>query len=142
MNMKMIIGGKKMDSKNGKTIDVLNPATGALIDTVPDAAEEDIKEAIDISLEGKKVWGNTPLYKRSEILRKFLDIAEEKKNELAVLLSTETGKTVRESVAEVDTLLRVFRGYIEKANHFYGITLPDSQADFENDIIFTRREPL
>lgn len=142
MNMKMIIGGKKVDSKNGKIIEVLNPATGALIDTVPDAAEEDVREAIEISLEGKKVWGNTPLYKRSEILRKFLDIAEEKKNELAVLLSTETGKTVRESVAEVDTLLRVFRGYIEKANHFYGITLPDSQADFENDIIFTRREPL
>ena len=140
--MKMIIGGKEVDSGNGGTIKVFNPATGELIDTVPDAAEEDIREAIDISIEGKKIWGNTPLFKRSEILRRFLDIAEEKKNELAVLLSTETGKTVRESVAEVDTLLRVFRGYIEKANHFYGITLPASQADFENDIIFTRREPL
>ena len=138
----MIIGGKAVDSGSGSTIKVLNPATGELIDTVPDAAEEDIREAIDISLEGKRVWGNTPLFKRSEILRRFLEIVEEKKNELAVLLTTETGKTVRESVAEVDTLLRVFRGYIEKANHFYGITLPDSQVGFENDIIFTRREPL
>lgn len=142
MNMKMIIGGKKVDSRNGSTIQIFNPATGELIDTVPDAAEEDIREAIDLSLEGKKVWGNMPLFKRSEILRKFLEIVEERKNELTVLLSAETGKTVRESVAEVDTLLRVFRGYIEKANHFYGITVPDSQAGFENDIIFTRREPL
>jgi acyl-CoA reductase-like NAD-dependent aldehyde dehydrogenase len=142
MNMKMIIGGKKVDSRNGRTLQVFNPATGELLDTVPDAAEEDIREAVELSLEGKKVWGNTPLFKRSEILRKFLEIVEERKNELAVLLSTETGKTVRESAAEVDTLLRVFRGYIEKANHFYGITVPDSQAGLENDIIFTRREPL
>jgi succinate-semialdehyde dehydrogenase/glutarate-semialdehyde dehydrogenase len=140
--MKMIIGGKRRDSRSGNTIKVFNPATGELIDTVPDAAEEDVREAIDISLEGKKVWGDTPLFKRSEVLRRFLEIAREKKNELAVLLSAETGKTVRESAAEVDTLLRVFRGYIEKANHFYGITLPESQAGFENDIIFTRREPL
>jgi NAD-dependent aldehyde dehydrogenases len=142
MNMKMMIGGKRVDSQNGETIKVINPATGELIDTVPNASEEDIKEAIDISLEGKKVWGSTPLFRRSEILRRFLELAEENKNDLAVLLSTETGKTVREGIAEVDTLLRVFRGYIEKANHFYGITLPDSQTGLENDIIFTRREPL
>lgn len=138
----MIIKGKKQTAKRGKEIQILNPATGELLDTVPEADEEDIDEIITIANEGKNIWADTPLHQRSEILRRFIEIVTDQKQELAVLLSKETGKIVRESLAEVDTLIRVFRGYIEKANHFYGKTMPDCQPGFEKDIIFTKREPL
>jgi len=140
--MEMIIRGEKRNSKDGSVIEVINPVTGKVVDTVPNATAQDAEEAIEAAQEGKKIWGNTPLYKRSDILCKFIQIVKENKNGLAVLLSEETGKTLRESAAEIETLLRVFKGYIEKANHFYGISLPDSQPGFERDIIFTIREPL
>ena len=47
--MKMLIGGKKVDSRDGKTIDVINPATGALLDTIPMATKEDVDEAVQNS---------------------------------------------------------------------------------------------
>jgi acyl-CoA reductase-like NAD-dependent aldehyde dehydrogenase len=50
--MKMLIGGKKVDSSNGKTIDVVNPATGKLIDTVPAATKEDVSRALDYAKIG------------------------------------------------------------------------------------------
>jgi len=140
--VKMIIGGQKKDSSDGKTIEIFNPATKELIDTVPSATIEDIDSALAIAQEGKKVWKNTPLSERGEILIKYAAALEEKKKELATLLSIETGKVIRETTAEVDVAISVFKGYVEKANHFYGITMPDQQPGRERDVIFTRREPL
>jgi acyl-CoA reductase-like NAD-dependent aldehyde dehydrogenase len=44
--MKMIIGGKKVDSSDGKTIDIINPTTHEVIDTVPSATREDVETVI------------------------------------------------------------------------------------------------
>ena len=52
--MKMIIGGKKVDSSDGKTIDVINPANGKFLDTIPMATEADVKQAIANAKKGQK----------------------------------------------------------------------------------------
>jgi len=44
--MKMIINGRAVDSSDGKTLEIINPATGKVIDTVPSATEEDIEAAV------------------------------------------------------------------------------------------------
>ena len=41
--MKMYIDGAAADASNGEVIEVLNPATGELIDTVPSATQEDVR---------------------------------------------------------------------------------------------------
>jgi acyl-CoA reductase-like NAD-dependent aldehyde dehydrogenase len=141
--MKMIIGGKRTDSKDGSVISVYNPATLELIDTVPSAAREDIEMCLEIAQEGKKVWAETPLYKRSEILLKYAAAIEKNKKELAELECRELGKRIIECEFEVGVAARIFRGYAERANHLYGETIPtDNSEGSENDIIFTRREPL
>ena len=40
--MKMIINGKHVDASNGAVVDIINPATGEVIDTVPDCTKEDV----------------------------------------------------------------------------------------------------
>lgn len=140
--MKMLIGGQKKDSPGGRTIDILNPATQKLIDTVPDSSIEDLDLALKHSLNGKKIWGGTPLHERSKILLKFIDKISEHVDELAELLCKETGKPIKEAKAEVGLVPVIFRRFLEGANHLYGITLPDNQQGGENDIIYTRREPL
>ena len=62
--MKMLIGGKKVDARDGKTIDVINPATGEFIDTIPMATKEDCEEAVTRSKNGQKVWNDIPLLKK------------------------------------------------------------------------------
>ena len=53
--MKMVINGKYVDSESGKTFDVINPATGAVIESVPRATEADVKSAVDAAVEGQKI---------------------------------------------------------------------------------------
>lgn len=52
--MKMLIGGNRCDASDGKTMDVLNPATGEVVDTVPVATKADIEEVIALSVKGHK----------------------------------------------------------------------------------------
>ena len=54
--MKMIIDGKKVDSFDGSTIPVVNPATHKVIDSIPNATEKDVRKAIDVAKKGKKIW--------------------------------------------------------------------------------------
>jgi len=141
--MKMFIGGKAVDATGNNTIDILNSATQEKIDTVPAAAAEDVHKAIALALAGKKLWAETPLHERAKILLKCACVLEARAEELAVLLSVEMGKVIRESRGEVDCAVQILRAYVEKAKHFYGETITtDSQPACDKDIIFTRREPL
>ena len=141
--MKMFIGGKPVDATDNKTIDVLNSATQEKIDTVPAATAEDVNQAIKIAQTGKKLWAKTPMHERAKILLKSADVLEAHVEELAVLLSTEMGKIIREARGEVDCAVQILRAYVEKAKHLYGETIAtDTQPACDKDIIFTRREPL
>jgi succinate-semialdehyde dehydrogenase/glutarate-semialdehyde dehydrogenase len=140
--MKMIINGQKRDSSNNRVVEIINPFNQELLDTVPSATEEDLELALEHVSKGKRVWRETPLYKRSKILLQFTEKVREHREELSVLLCKETGKTIKEAMIELNSVQYIFRSFIEQANHLYGITIPDSQPGGEKDIIFTRREPL
>lgn len=54
--MKMLIGGEFRDASDGKVLEVTNPYTGELIDTVPAASREDVERAIALGVEGHREW--------------------------------------------------------------------------------------
>lgn len=65
--MKMIIDGKKVDSESGLTFDIINPATGEVIEAVPKATEKDVIAAIDAAEKGQKVWAEMPVWQRAQV---------------------------------------------------------------------------
>lgn len=140
--MKMFIDGQRVDASDGGTIQVLNSATQELIDSIPAATEADVKRAIEAAQRGKKVWGELPVHERSRILFACAQRIDEHREELARSLSTEMGKIIRESRPEIRVCAQILRGFAEMANHRYGHTMTDYQIGTENDIIFTRYEPL
>ena len=140
--MQMIIGGQKVDSSDKKVMEVINPATGELIDSVPCATRDDVNKAIDIAQQGRKIWAATPQHERTRILFKCAEILDAHAEELATLICKEMGKTLKDCRGEAGACGRVIRGFAERANHLYGETFPTSWPGLENDIIFTRREPL
>ena len=125
--MQMIIGGKKVDASDGKTLEVLNPATGKVIDTVPAATPEDIARAVAEAVTAQKIWAKKPVTEKAEIMDKFLTLVERDKEDLARLLSTETGKPIREARAEIGNIPISFKAFSEKAKHLYGEVLPAGQ---------------
>src|ERR1035441_10544192 len=83
------------------TIEVRNPATGELINTVPRAGAEDVERAIEIGIKGRTEMRKLPAHRRSEILRKASDIIASRHEELSRLLCMENGKTIRQCRAEM-----------------------------------------
>jgi len=141
--MKMVIGGKEVPASDGKTIEVINPANGQVIDTVPSATKEDVNVAVKEALKGQKEWARVPVHGKAEIMMKFVDLVVENKEKLAVTLSEETGKPIKEARAEIANISIAFKGFTEKAKHLYGEIIPAGQeAGQENHVLLTVREPI
>lgn len=141
--MKMIINGKAVDSSNGETFAITNPATGVVIDLVPKATEADLTAAIDAAQIGQKKWAAIPIWRRAEILYKFLDLIEANKEELAQTLCAENGKPIVEARAEIGNIKIGFSGFIEAAKHYYGSIIPQGQErGQDHNLQLVTREPI
>lgn len=141
--MKSLIGNKWCDSSDGKVIEVYNPATGELVDTVPSLTKEDVEAAIDYADAHQKVWEAKSVIERCEVLSRFAELVEENKDELAMLLSKETGKPIKEAYNEIANIQIGVPGYVEKVKHEYGnIVYRGTEKGQENTIQYTIQQPL
>lgn len=140
---KNLIGENWVDSSNGKTIEIYNPATNQLIDTVPDPSKKDCDAAVEAAYKAQKEWEKKPLHERASILMKFVSLVEEHKDELAVLLSNETGKPITEAQAEIANVSIGVPAFCEKAKHEYGKVIPAGlEPGQEHHIQYTQQYPL
>ena len=141
--MKMIIGGKPVDAKDGEVLDVIDPFTGKKIDTVPAATEADVKKAVDAAKKAQKKWAAVPVNKRVDIMLKFVELVERDKAKLARTLSRETGKPITEAKGEIANIPIAFRGFSERAKHLYGEIITGAQEPGqEAHTLLVKREPV
>ena len=141
--MKNLVAGEFKDASNGAVIEVYNPATNELLDTVPNATAEDVDACVKKAVEAQKAWAKMPLHERGRIIEKFADLVEENAEDLATLLCKETGKPIREARAEIGNTRTFAYGYVEKAKHMYGNVIPaGTEAGQEKTIQITQQEPL
>jgi len=141
--MKNLIGNKWVDSSNMNVIEVNNPYNNEFIDTVPDATVEDVDRAVVAAIDGSKIWREKPIHERAEVLKKFASLVLEKKEELAVLLSKETGKPIKEARGEIANVQIAIPAFIERAKHLYDEVIPaGTEMGQEKTIQIVVREPL
>ena len=141
--MKMLIGGHEVDASNGAVMENINPATGAVIDTVPCATPQDVETAISNAVEGQKQWAAIPFYKRMEILERFVALAQENEETIARTMAIEGGKPYTQALGEVGRVKDAFRLYMAEARTMYGKTIPlNPEPRGMGDVCFTVFEPL
>jgi len=141
--MKNLIGYEWKDARDGAKIEVINPATGELIDTVPNVTDEDVDEAVKVAQIEQKKWEKVSIYERAEKLYKFVELVEKNKERLARLLSNETGKPITEARGEIANVKIGVRAFVEKAKHFYGDSIPaGTEAGQETTMQITKRYPV
>ena len=141
--MKSLIGKNWVDSNDGKVINVYNPATNELVDTVPSLTKEQIDEAVQEAKKAQKGWEQVPLHEKGKIMMKFAALVERDKDSLAKTLSDETGKPIREAYNEIANIQIGVPAYVEKAKHEYGnVVYRGSEAGQENTIQYTIQQPL
>jgi acyl-CoA reductase-like NAD-dependent aldehyde dehydrogenase len=98
----MIINGERVGAASGATMQVRNPATGEVVDTVPKADAEDTRRAIDAAAAAFPNWSTTPGHKRAHILMRAAACVRERLDEVARLLTNEQGKPIRDSNIEAE----------------------------------------
>lgn len=111
----LYIDGNWRQATSGRNIDVMDPSTGALLASVPDATIEDALSSVEAASLAAPAWRMTPPRKRSEILRRCFELMIERADMLATLISLENGKALRDARSEVAYAAEFFRWNAEEA---------------------------
>jgi len=139
----MSVTNKKAIRRGERFESVYNPATNEVIESVPLASKGDVYDAIRYAQEGRVSWGKMSIVSRYEILLRFSKAVISQRDSLAELLCQEAGKPIEQARWEIETAVRLFSGYAERAKFAHGEAVPlDSQRGLEGDLLFTLREPL
>jgi succinate-semialdehyde dehydrogenase/glutarate-semialdehyde dehydrogenase len=109
------VGGEWRAASGGKTLAVEDPATGETLCEVADATPEDAKAALDAACAAQAGWAAHPPRERGEILRRAFEEMTERADELALLMTLEMGKSVKESKAEISYAAEFLRWNAEQA---------------------------
>jgi malonate-semialdehyde dehydrogenase (acetylating)/methylmalonate-semialdehyde dehydrogenase len=102
-----IIGGKPVKGKSGRFGDVFNPATGEIASKVPLASADEAGAAIAAAEAALPGWAATPPAKRAQVMFKFRELLYANLDELAVLASSEHGKTVPDAKGSISRGIEV-----------------------------------
>lgn len=105
-SLKNYINGKLVDGGD-KCLDVISPLDGAIISTVPISGAEAIDSAVTAAQKAFPAWSKTPIKERAQIFFKYKTLLEKNLNELAELIHEENGKTIPESIAEIEKSIEV-----------------------------------
>lgn len=84
------------------SLDVINPATGAVFARCPAAGSNELDRAVAAARRAFKSWRRTSFSERAELIGKLADTLRENQESLARLLTEEQGKPLGQSIAEID----------------------------------------
>ena len=117
----MLIGGEWTEAAaHEERLEVVNPATEEVIDSVPAGSPDDVALAVATAQRAFKDWSHTDVEKRAAILAKAADLIQEHAKELAAKLTSEQGKPIAEAMGEVSHLAHGVHYYAEAATKVRG----------------------
>ena len=134
------IGGTLKDSSTSEFFEKYNPADkNDLLGKFPKSTEKDLEEAVTEAKKAFEVWKNTPAPKRAEVLYKAAEITTSEKEELAKILTRETGKPLVEARGEIQEVIDTYMFFADEGRRIYGMT---GQSELHNKSIITIRQPI
>ena len=116
----LLIGGGWREAEGGATLDVEDPSTGEVIASVADGSVADGRAALDAAVAAQGEWAVTAPRDRGEILRRAYELITERTEDLALLMTLEMGKPLKESRAEIAYGSEFFRWFSEEAVRISG----------------------
>jgi succinate-semialdehyde dehydrogenase/glutarate-semialdehyde dehydrogenase len=131
-NTQLLIDNEWQDAEGGKTIDVLNPATGKVIGTVAHAGIKDLDRALAAAQKGFEVWRKTPAIERAAIMRKAAALFKERIEQTAHALTLEQGKPLVEARGEAMAAVDIIEWFADEGRRVYGRIVPSRRWGVQN----------
>jgi succinate-semialdehyde dehydrogenase / glutarate-semialdehyde dehydrogenase len=123
-NTQLYIDGEWMNARSGRTIPVVNPASGSSIGTLAFAEQADLDHALDAADKGFRTWKRISAFERSKTMRKAANLMRERIEHIAMLMTMEQGKTIAEAKAEIINGADTIDWFAEEARRTYGRVIP------------------
>ncbi len=135
---RLFIGGEWRDGEDG-TFAVEDPSTGEALTVVANASADDARAALDAAVEAAPAWAEHPPRARGEILHRAYSTIIERADELALLMTLEMGKPLKEAQAEIIYGAEFLRWFSEEAVRIDGRF---SRAPNGQGRLLTMRQPV
>ncbi|WP_100159787.1 NAD-dependent succinate-semialdehyde dehydrogenase [Proteus columbae] len=123
------IDGLWCNAKNNETVDVIDPATGALLGTVPNMATQEAIMAVDAAQKALPKWRALTAHQRGTLLQNWFRLITENKRKLAELMTFEQGKPVAEAEGEIAYAASFIEWFAEQGKRTNGEIIPSPSAD-------------
>jgi succinate-semialdehyde dehydrogenase/glutarate-semialdehyde dehydrogenase len=128
VDTQLFINGQWQSPAEGRTLPVLNPATGKEIGRVAHAGRPDLDRALEAAQKGFAVWRDMVPAERSKIMRRAAALVRERAGEIAPLLTQEQGKPLAEAKAETMAAGDIIDWFAEEGFRVYGRIVPSRAA--------------
>ncbi|TAG78956.1 MAG: NAD-dependent succinate-semialdehyde dehydrogenase [Burkholderiales bacterium] len=123
-NTQLLIDNVWCDASGGKTLAVVNPATGSEVGRVAHASTADLDRALAAAEKGFATWRNMTALERSDIMRKAAVILRERAELIAAYMTIEQGKPIGEAKVEVASSAQIIEWFAEESRRVYGRIVP------------------
>ncbi|MGX9117482.1 aldehyde dehydrogenase family protein [Mesorhizobium sp. BHbsci] len=137
----MFVDGAWVDARSGRTMETRNPATGAVIATVPRGNRDDIELAVAAARRAfDGAWSRYKPYERQVLLLRIADLFEKHWEEISRSDTTDMGMPIVRTRANRNRVIGMLRYYAGMATSLHGETIENS---LPGEIVsFTRKEPV
>lgn len=130
------INGEWVNAIGKQQIDLVNPATEEVIDSISYANDKDCHAAIDAAQQAFKSWSKTTPYYRAEILKKTAQYLRDHIDAISKDMVLESGKPYAEAKGEWVVSANLFEWYAEEGKRAYGKVIPSSRPDKRMSVIW------
>jgi len=125
----MVIGGAWTESESGGRLEATSPATGESLGTVPKGTREDARRAIAAANAARRDWAARSAFERAAALERVAELIEERRDDLARVLTVDQGKPLHaEAYGEVEELVVYWRMAAADATRLHGSMPPSVDA--------------
>jgi betaine-aldehyde dehydrogenase len=134
------INGESVPAADGRTLDVVNPATGEVYLTSPLSGAEDVDRAYQAAATAFQTWRDTTPSQRQQALLKFADAIESRADEIVAVESENTGKPIALTLSEeIPPMLDQLRFFAGAARVLEGKSAGEYLPGYTS---YVRREPV
>ena len=136
---RLLIGGEWVEAQERGQFEVTDPATGAVVGSVPNAGRADVEAAIDAAAAAFEPWKSLAAIERARILRRSADLLRERKDAIAAVMTSEQGKPLAEAAGEIEYAASFFEWFAGEAARVYGQVVP---AQNPRNRVLVLRQPV
>ncbi|WP_114285467.1 NAD-dependent succinate-semialdehyde dehydrogenase [Candidatus Halocynthiibacter alkanivorans] len=134
-DLNLYIDGAWRSASDRGTRAVSDPATEEPLGTIAMATETDIDAALGAAERGFKIWRRTGTWERAAKIRRVADLLRARTDEIATLMSLETGKPLADAKGETGAAADQFEWYSEEAKRIYGQIIGARTADSRMSVL-------